>query len=93
MRKGGSTTRKWSGKDYIQVPCSFSFRMKDTHDTKDIMAGFSIDRKIKITADIRKKSRVRRSADGGQVDLHLDAADIPEIAGIDQPFSSFTITF
>lgn len=72
---------------------SFSFCMKDTHDTEDVMAGLSIDLKIIKAADILKKGRVRRSADGGQVDLHLDAADILQLAGIDEPFGTFAITF
>jgi hypothetical protein len=50
--------------------------VKDTHDTEDIVAGLSFDLKIVITADIVKKHRVDRSADGRGVDLHLDAADI-----------------
>src|SRR5512136_425282 len=71
----------------------FSFRVKDPHDTEDIMAGLPVNRKIIKTADIRKEGRVWRAADGRQVDLHLDTADIPELTGIDKPFSTFAVTF
>jgi len=67
--------------------------MKDTHDTKDIMTGLSFDLKIIPATDIRKEIRIRRSADGGQMDFHLDAADIVEFRRIDEPFCTFTIAF
>jgi hypothetical protein len=71
----------------------FSPCVKDTHDTEDIMAGLPVDLKIVKAADIFKKGRVRRSADRWQVDLHLDAADILKLAGVDEPFGTFAITF
>jgi hypothetical protein len=67
--------------------------MKDAHDTKDIMTGLSFDLKIIPATDIRKKLRIRRSADRGQMNFHLDAADIVELRRIDKPFCTFTIAF
>jgi hypothetical protein len=81
------------GLESHQASGSFSFCVKDTHDTEDVMAGFAIDLKIIKAADIVKKGRVRRPADGGQVDFHLDAADILQLAGVDEPFGTFTVTF
>lgn len=67
--------------------------MKDTHDTEYIMAGLSIDRKIIKTADILKEGRIWRAADGRHVYLHLDAADVVELGGIDEPLGPFTVAF
>ena len=58
----------------------FPFRVKDTHDTEDIVAGLPVDLKIIIAADILKQGRVDRSADRGRMDLHLDPADILKLA-------------
>ena len=71
----------------------FPFRMEDAHDTEDIVAGLSFDLKIIKAADILKKCRVDRSADGGGVDLHLDTADILQLAGTDEPFGTFAVAF
>lgn len=78
---------------YFLQPSSSSFSMKDPHDTKDIMTGLSFDLKIIPATDVRKKLRIRRSADGGQMDFHLDAADIVEFRRIDEPFCTLTIAF
>jgi pyridoxal biosynthesis lyase PdxS len=67
--------------------------VKNSHDAENIMTGPAFDLEIIIPADILKKGRVRRSADGRQVDLHLDAADIPELTGVDEPFGALAIAF
>ena len=72
---------------------SFSFRVKDAHNSEDYMAGLSFDLKIIKPADILQQGRVRRTADRGQVDLHLDATDFMEFTGVDEPFGTFAITF
>ena len=71
----------------------FPFRVKDSHDTEDIMAGLSFDLEIKKTAYILEKGRVDRSADGRGVDLHLDTMNILKIRRVDKPFRTFTVTF
>jgi hypothetical protein len=75
------------------APVLFSFRMEDAQDPEDIMAGLPVDCKIIKPADILKKDRVWGTADGREVYLHLDAADILKLAGIDDPFGAFAIAF
>ena len=77
---------------YPAVRKLFSFRVNDAHHPEDIVTGLSFYLKIIKAADICKKGRIRRPADRGQVDLHLDTADILQLAGFDEPFSTFAVT-
>ena len=65
--------------------------MNNAHHPEDIVTGLSFYLKIIKAADICKKGRIRRPADRGQVDLHLDTADILQLAGSDKPFGTFAI--
>jgi hypothetical protein len=71
----------------------FSFGMEDAHDTEDIVAGLPVDDEIIPAADILKQGGVDWPADRGRMDLHLDPADILKLAGTDEPFGTFTVTF
>lgn len=79
--------------DFSCQASSFSPGVEDSHNAEGVVAWLPVDCKIIPAADIIEQDRVRRTADGRQVDLHLDTADALQLAGVDEPFGTFAVAF
>src|SRR5208337_969337 len=75
------------------IPSFLPGGMQHAHDTQRIVAGGPGDLEVEIAADVIEKGHVRRSADRGHVQLHLDPADTVEFTVPDQPLAPFAIAF